>query len=158
MADQKQIKQAQETYKTLCAALDAKNWKYEKIADKLMVHFTVTGEDIPMDFLMFVDADRDLVRLMSQLPFKFDGAHRTEGALVTSYANYKLADGSFDYRMSDGAVYFRLTLSYRDSLISQDALFYMVRVSSYTVDRYNDKFLMVAKGMMSPDEFVESVK
>ncbi|HIS35795.1 TPA: hypothetical protein IAC10_04100, partial [Candidatus Scatousia excrementigallinarum] len=41
-----------------------------------------------------------------------------------------------------------------DSLISEDLLLYMVACACYTVDDYNDKLLMVAKGMLPIDQFI----
>ncbi len=46
-----------------------------------------------------------------------------------------------------------MTSSYIDSLISKDVFEYMVAVASYTVDEYNDKFFMLAKGQLPIEEF-----
>lgn len=154
MADENKLKQAQTVYNTLCKALDSKKWKYREHPEDMVVTFAYTGEDIPMEFVVFIDADRQLVRMLSRLPFKFPEDNRVDGAVATSYINYKLADGSFDYDYSTGELTFRLTATFIDSLISEDLLFYMVACSCYTVDKYNDKLLMVAKGMLSVDRFI----
>ena len=120
----------------------------------MVVTFTSAGDDIPMEFVVFIDTDRQLVRMLSRLPFKFPEDNRVNGAVATSYINYKLADGSFDYDYSTGEVTFRLTATFIDSLISEDLLLYMVACACYTVDEYNDKLLMVAKGMLPIDQFI----
>ena len=74
-------------------------------------------------------------------------------SIATCQANYRLADGSFDYDFREGKVFFRMTSSYRDSLISQNLLEYMMACAAFTVDAYNDKFLMLAKGQMAIEEF-----
>ncbi len=154
MADEKNIKRAKEVYNTLCKALNTKQWNYEKHPEDMVVTFSSVGDDIPMDFVVFIDAERSLVRMMSKLPFKFGEDKRVEGAIATSCANYRLADGSFDYDYSKGEVVFRLTATFKDSLISEELLLYMVACSCYTVDEYNDKLLMVAKGLISIDQFI----
>ncbi|MCH5163186.1 MAG: YbjN domain-containing protein [Clostridiales bacterium] len=152
MADEKQLKKAQTVYASLCGMLDEKSWHYEQHKEDLVITFTARGDDIPMQFIIYIDADRELVRLMSPIPISFGEDKRVEGALATSRVNYALADGSFDYDFKEGKVMFRMTSSYRDSLISMELMKYMVGCALYTVDEYNDKFLMIAKGMMSVDD------
>lgn len=154
MADEKQMKSAEATYKLLCQMLDENDWKYEKNDEKMVVHFIVQGDDIPMDFIAAIDADRYLIRIMSRLPFNFGEDARVAGAIVTGQVNYKLAEGSFEYDYTDGEVRFKLTSSYRDSLISKDLFNYMIQLACWTVDKYNDQFLLVAKGLLSADEFI----
>jgi hypothetical protein len=59
------MERAKKVYATLCEALDDRNWKYENVDDELLVHFTVNGDDLPMQFIIFVDVDRQLLRLLS---------------------------------------------------------------------------------------------
>lgn len=155
MADEKKMKQAKTTFGTLCEMLDEHGVHYEKDTDKLLVHFYMNGDDIPMEVFAEVDAERELVRVHSPLPFAFSEAKRLEGAIATSQANYRMADGSFDYNFRDGKVFFRLTSSYKESLLSKDLLGYMIACTVYTVDKYNDKFLMIDKGLLSLDDFLK---
>lgn len=148
MSDEKKLKSARTVYKTMCDMLDEKDYKYEKHDDELFVRFIVTGDDLPMEFICAIDANRQLVRLLSLLPVKFGEDKRLEGAIAASRANYMIVDGSFDYDYRKGSMLFRLTSSFRDSLLSKDLFEYMIGVSTYTVDEYNDKFLMIAKGLM----------
>ena len=154
MADATKMKQAKMVYETFCKALDARKWKYEGHPEDRVITFSYMGEDIPMNFVVFIDEDRQLVRMLSRLPFTFAEDHRVDGAVATSYINYKLADGSFDYDYFTGEVIFRLTATFIESLVSEELLFYMVACSCYTVDKYNDKLLMVAKGMLPVDRFI----
>ena len=63
MADENEIKQAKIVYNTLCKALDSKNWKYQEHPEDMVVTFTSAGEDIPMEFVVFIDSYRQLVRM-----------------------------------------------------------------------------------------------
>lgn len=157
MDDAKKLTNAKSAFNTLLKALDAIDWKYKKDEEKLRIDFSVKGDDLPMDFIMLVDADRQLVRLLSFLPFSFPQDHRAEGAIATSQINYKLADGSFDFDISDGTVLFRMTSSFRASLISENLLRYMVQCAIYTVDKYNDKLFMLSKGVTSLEQFFKDL-
>jgi hypothetical protein len=77
-------------------------------------------------------------------------------SLAISAVNYTMVDGSFDYNFLNGNTLFRLTSSYRNSMISTTALEYMLMVSCNTVDEYNDKLFMLCKGMMSLEDIVKA--
>ena len=153
MSDDKKIKNAKSEFDTLCKLLDDRELTYKKFEEDLVVSFIMGGEDIPMQIIINIDSDRQLIRLMSPIPVTFEGDKRIEGAIATCRANYKMADGSFDYDYSSGKVSFRMTSSYMDSLISEEVLEYMIAIACATVDKYNDKFLMLSKGMMKIEDF-----
>lgn len=144
---------ANEVYQKLCAALDARSWTYEKEEEHLLVSFDVNGEDIPIRFLIRVDEERSLVSVMSPLPFDIPEEKRIEGALAVCAASNRLADGSFDYDLLDGSIVFRLTATYRDSVISEQLLQYMIDCTCFVVDEYNDRFLLLSKGLLNVEEF-----
>ena len=149
------MKRAVEVYDTLCSMLDNINWKYEKVEEKLMIKSGVKGEDLPIDFLVIVKPRNQVVQFISSMPFNMPEDKRVEGALAICTANYGLVDGSFDYDLSDGQIVFRLTSSYRESLLSEALFEYMIMVSASTIDKYNDRFFMLAKGMITLEQFIE---
>ncbi len=154
MDEVKNQKLAEQVYKTLCDAIDNRNWRYTKEEDRLLVRFGVSGDDIPMQFVLVVDAKRQLIRLMSPLPFKMSEAKRMEGAIATCVASYGMADGSFDYDLSDGTIVFRMTASFRESVIGEGLFQYLISCSCAMVDKYNDQFLAIDKGLMSITDFI----
>lgn len=156
MEEELDLNTAREVYNTLCGALDAAGFKYQMFEDDLVIKLTATGEDLPMEFLLNVDAKRELVRIHSRQPFSF-GANNINGAVATSCINNLLVDGSFDYNYENGDVYYRMTSSYRESLISPDLLLYMIACSLQIVDEYNDKLLMLAKNMITIEQFVGAI-
>lgn len=156
MAEEIKMDLAKEVYATLCAALDKRKWHYEKDEENLVVHFGVGGDDIPMSFIIAVDAERQLVRVMSPLPFKFSEDKRMDGAIATCVASFGLADGSFDYDITTGMVVFRMTATYRESKLGDGLFQYMISCSSVMVDEFNDKFLAIDKGLMSIGDFIAS--
>lgn len=158
MADDLKMARAKDVYESLCDAIDRRKWHYTKEEDRLLVRFGVIGKDIPMQFVMVVDADRQLVRLFSPMPFKMSENKRIEGAIATAVATYELADGSFDYSLGDGTIAFRMTASFRESTIGEGLFQYMISCSCAVVDEFNDKFLAIEKGVMSIGDFIASRK
>lgn len=158
MADKNQLKQARSAFESLCRALDSDGWKYEKDADNMKIKCGAQGDDLPIPIRIYVDADKSLISLYSQLPFTVSENRRREMAVAVAQANNGMVDGCFDYDYSDGTIIFRITVSIRESLISEKALKYMVYCACSTVDDYNDKFLMVAKNDMTCDEVAKFIE
>lgn len=157
MADERKIKRANQVYRSLCDMLDSKDFKYNRHDEDLTITFTMVGDDLPMQFVMKIDVERELIRLFSPLPVTFEKDKIYEGILSTNQANFCLADGSFDFDVMAGKVSFRMTSSFADSLISKDVFQYMIDMASCTIDDYNDKMLMLSKGAMTIEEFFEFV-
>lgn len=80
MDDVKKQKDARSAYKTLLTALDSMEWKYERDDEKMRVDFSVRGDDLAMNFIVLIDEERQLIRLLSFLPFNFPKETRVEGA------------------------------------------------------------------------------
>jgi hypothetical protein len=154
MVDEKKMELAKQVYQTLCEAIERREWNFGKDEEKLLVHFGVNGDDIPMRFILIVDAARQLIRVMSPLPFKMSETKRMEGAIATCAASFGMADGSFDYDLSDGTIVFRMTASFRESLIGEGLFQYLISCSCAMVDKYNDQFLALDKGIMSITDFI----
>ena len=116
---------------------------------------TVNGDDIPMDMIILVRAEREIVSLLSPMPFKAPEDKRVEAAIAVSVANYGMIDGSFDYDINDGEIRFRMTASFIDSQLGEEQFKYMLFVSAQTIDRYNDRFMALVKGTMTLQQFVD---
>ena len=153
MADE--MKKAREVYETLTNMLDARGWNYEKHEEDLVIKSGVKGDDLPIEFIIAIKANQQIVMLLSRLPFTMPEDKRIDGALAVNVANYGMNDGSFDYDLRDGEITFRLTSSYRESVLGADLFEYMIMVSAGTIDNYNDKFFMLSKGMITLQQFIE---
>ena len=155
MAEELNLKKAKEVFDTLIRMLERRNWKYEKHEDIFLIKSGVKGEDLPIEFVILVKPGNEVVQFISPMPFNIPEDKRVDGALAVCAANYGIVDGSFDYDLRDGEIRFRMTSSYRESTLSEELFEYMVVVAAGTVDRYNDKFFMLAKGMISVQQFLE---
>ena len=157
MAEEKEIRQAKATYDTLCEMLKERDWHYESDEDNFTIMCGARGEDLPMEIRIQVDPERLIVTLLSQMPFSVPEDKRVEMALAVSAINFSLVDGSFDYNFVDGTMLFRMTSSYRESLVGKDMFEYMLYVSCKTIDDYNDKFLMIIKEKMTLEDLVKFI-
>ena len=154
-ADQK--KQAETMYETLRKMLAERDFDFDKDDNNFEVVCQAVGDDLPMTVRIGVDAKRMLISLISQMPFYVKESRRNEMAVAVCRANCGIPDGGFDFDVSDGSIMFRMTSSYRQSLISKDLFEYMLFASFNTIDRYNDVFFRVATTDMTIDEIVKSV-
>lgn len=154
MADEK-LERAQKVYETLCSTLDNHGWHYKKNEERLSINCGAQGEDLPMEITVRVDAKRQLIMLLSRLPFVISEDKRLDMAIATSIANNGMVDGCFDFDVADGHMFFRMTSSFIESEIGSELFTYMLMVSCRTIDEYNDRFLMLGKGMMSVEDFMK---
>ena len=69
MANEKEFALAKSVYENVCKSLDLRNWKYNGNEEDLQIRINFNGDDIPMNFIIQVDADRQLISLLSFLPF-----------------------------------------------------------------------------------------
>ena len=108
MADVMALRQAQATFKTVCQMLDSRNLKYSKNESEFRIEFGMNGDDIPMSFILIVDAERQVFRLISPFPFKVPEDKRLDLAIAVSIVNNSLVVGAFSYDINDGSLHFRV--------------------------------------------------
>ena len=147
---------ARNVYETLCSALDHRGWRYQKEADDLVVMFGVNGDDLPMKFLIMIDSERQLIRLLSPLTFNFDDDKKVDAAIACCVASYKMAAGSFDCDLASGRVTFRMTSAFENSTVSEELFNYLIDCSCAMVEEYNDKFEAISKGDISISDFLSA--
>ena len=156
MAEEKDLQKAKKTYETLCGMLTAHDWTFEKDDDALEIKCGVQSEDLPMEISIRVDVKRSFVILLSHLPFVVSEDKRFDLAVAVSVVNNTLVAGSFDYDVKTGHMFFRMTTSFLGSELGEEAFIYMICCSCQTIDEYNDKFLLLAKNMMSLEQFISN--
>ena len=158
MSEELELQKARLVYNNLINMLNTRNWKYERHDDDLIIKSGIKGEDLPINFILLVKPQNQVVQFISSLPFNIPEDKRVEAAIAVCVANYGLIDGSFDYDVNDGEIRFRLTSSYRDSYLGADLFEYMIMCAASTVDDYNDRFFMLSKGMISIEDFMNMEK
>ena len=140
------------TFDTVCAALDERRWYYEKDKENYTLNCKANGKDLMMEIDVSLDVDKRIVMILSRLPFTVPKERRDEMAEAICMINHALGEGCFDYHVKKGTVCFRMTSSYRGSVIAKSVFDRMIVMSFATVDQYNDKIFLYSLGAISLDE------
>ena len=158
MADNMELMYARSTYHTLCKTLDNMNLRYDRTDDELKVLLGFKGDAFDLQFLVLIDADRQLIRIISLLPFNMNEDKIVEGSIAVAGINYLLADGSFDIDLTEGHVMFKMVSTFRDSIIGEDLIEYMVSIAYSTVNKYCGRLASLNDGIFDLDYFLESLE
>ena len=133
------------------------NFATEELEDRFVIRFNMSGDDIPMRFFLYVNPNQRIITLHSPQPVKFPEDKLDIGCKAICAINYRLSDGDFQIDIRDGEVLFNMSNSYADSLISDEVFNYMLGMSINIVDEFNDKLLMLSKGLIDFDTFKQSL-
>ena len=158
MPTERESRLARKVYNAMRNLLEKMGVRYLEHEEELVLTCTVRGEDIPMDLLIFIHEEQQLVRILSPMPFVVPEKKRVDMAVAVSTVNYGLVDGSFDYDISDGSLRFRLTSSFRESILGEALLKYLFMVTTFITDEYNDRFMLLAKGVITLEQFLEKAR
>lgn len=145
---------AQKVYQAFIDHMTKKGFHFDRHDDDLVISMIAQGEDLPQPTIIRVLKDRDVVQVLSPIPSKIPEDKRVDGAIAVSVANYGMINGCFDYDMNDGEIRFRLAQSYVDIDFNDELVRYMLGIVFFTTDKYNDRFFMLGKGMMSLEDFI----
>ena len=147
--------QAREVYSLIINTLNAKGWNFDRDDENMVIRTGVAGDDLPINFVIIVNERNGVMQFLSSLPIHMPEDMRVDGAIAVAIANYGMVDGSFDYDINDGEIRFRLTTAFRDGTLGTDNVEYLIGVGAGMVEKYNDRFFMLAKGMISIEQFIE---
>lgn len=151
------FERAKEIYEMLCASMDKRGWKYTGDPDRLLIQSGTKTEDLPIRFFVQVDAQRQLVSLISELPFRVKAEKRLETAVAVCAINNSLADGSFRYNVNTGDLMFIGTNSFRENTLSEEAFMFMILIACKIIDAYNEKLFLLVTGSMNLEQFLNAV-
>lgn len=149
-------KKGNKVYELLVQYLSEHDFKFEQHKEDLTITLMVQGEDLPQLTLIRVLDDLHLLQVISPIPSKIPEDKRIDAAIAVSVANYGMINGSFDYDINDGEIRYRITQSYLGAEPSSDTLDYVLNIAFHTTDKYNDKFFMLGKGMLSLEQFISN--
>lgn len=149
------MERAQAEFEKLCQTFEEEGWKIQKDEEKLVIECSARGEDLTIDLHVQVDADRELIYLLSKMPFTVADDKRIDMVIAVSMVNDILVHGCFDFDVNSGRMFFRMTNSYKDSSLGYDLYKYLIYCSCQTIDEYNDKLLMLSTGILDMDAFIK---
>ena len=151
---------AMKNYRSLLEAFELNDWKCDHDGGTMKMEYGVNGDYFKMRFTTKVVAERQHVILTSKLPCKFPKERSGAGALVIGAANYALSAGKFDFNVDDGSISFKMTLSYRGSILSKEAYKFLLNYPCWAIDKCYKGFDDVINGKRSNqaviDEFINN--
>lgn len=157
MQEQEKKRNAKEVYNGFCRMLDSKGYRYEKDDENMSINTSFRGDDLSMPLIVRINADAQLITVLSQMPFMIKREKLGEAAIALCAVNDRIVDGSFDFKLEDGRILFRLAHAFDGSVLGAEAFEYMLICSVSTIDEYNDKLLALNEGKMSLDAFIKFV-
>ena len=116
MDDAMKKEQAKKMYNIFCQTLDAIDLKYTEEEEDLRIRLSARGEDLPMELVIRMNVEMQLVQIISRIPCEMPEDKRIDGAIAISAINNKMVNGCFDLDLSDGVIFFRMSSSFRDFL------------------------------------------
>ncbi len=150
--DNKRI-HADKVYNIVCEAIE-NEFPCEKDESKRQLTFDIRGYDIPMRFYVTVDEGRQLVKLLSSFPFRFKPDKIIDACVAACFVSEKLTDGCFAVGINDGALIYKQTLSVFKSEVSHETVLNLINTAYNTVDIFNDRFFLLARGKIPLEEFL----
>ena len=144
---------AQAVYDTMIRALKGIDWKFQELGDHV-IRYTYTGKDFPMDFLVMIRDKADMVLFRTVMPCRIPDDKMTEALLATHMANNKFRMGEFVLDFERKQVSFALNPLYEDATPREEWFIYLMQLAHMVADEYNDKFMMLAKGMISLQDII----
>ena len=155
MAVSSKEQDARRTFATLCKTLDNMKWTYEPDHDKLVITTSARGDDLTIKLRFVVSEDRGVMYVKSPMPYSIPENAREIIGVAVNIANFSMLNGCFEFDRNDGWLAFRMVIPFENCVISEEVCHYMVVLTCRMVDRFNDKFLAVAKGNMRLADFEE---
>jgi hypothetical protein len=151
--------EAKAVFDSLVQHLNDINLKFEakELEERYMIKFNMGGDDIPMRFFIYVNPVHQIITLHSPQPVTFPADKIDEACKALCAINYRLSDGDFQIDIRDGEVLFNMSNCYAGSLISTEVFNYMLGMSINIVDEFNDKLLLLSKGLIDLDTLMASL-
>ena len=151
----KDMNKARAVYDTVCATLDKMKWVYDKEEEELAITTGAKGTDLPIDIVIRVIPEAEVLSVQVPFAFEVPDEHSIDVAIAVSAANYGLIRGCFDYDMTTGDLRFRICAPYNgNTTLAEDVVEMLVLIAATTVDSYQTRLLMVAKGVVTPSQFL----
>lgn len=157
--EQDRIQSTEQNADVLISMLEHKKLKYqiaEQSPQRTYIKISFTGNDLPMTLHIILRSDKQIISVISPMPFRMKKEMIPDAALAVAAANHGLIDGSFDLNLYTGEIRFRLTSCYRGSLLSEELFSYLMFISAETVDQYNDRFQGLNDGTLDIQEFLDA--
>ena len=155
--DERVAKRGKEVFETICEMMDDNGWHYKKKEEELSVAIGFDTEDYDINLHFFVDIQTQKITLLSMLPFSIKEESVDACAIAACEVNYRMKDGDFLYDFEHNNIFFKLTTSFKGSLLSKSLMTSFMDLAYAILDVYNDQFAALNNGEMSLNDFIKKI-
>ena len=141
-------------YDMIVNILEERKWRYEKFDDQLSVDFMITGKDLMMHFIIVVDEERRLVRLMSPFTFRPSKDNSLNLCVATTVINHAMGTGCFTYDPIKNQLMYKIATSVIHGDFGAGLFDFLIDFACEMVDAFNDKLFAVSLGYLGLDDIM----
>ncbi len=145
-----------------CAYMEKTGFSYRKFENEeefAISMYTVDKNDIPITLIIRIPYGAERIMYLAQMPGTMEKSKILDGAVATCMVNDVIAVGNFDYDVMKGNTFFRYGYcTYGGIMLDEEAFAGLTRIIVLTIELYNEKFLMLADGRLTLEEFFEQVR
>ena len=127
---------AARSYAALCRTLERNDITFAGDDRRLCVRCKVSGRDIEQNYIFNIDPSKMLITLYSTVPVRVGQENLGDMALALCMINNTISDGSFCIDIGEGILYFKMTVSFYESTVSDTVFEYMLSTAADTIDEY----------------------
>jgi hypothetical protein len=156
---EKVSKRGKEVLDTICEMMDDNGWHYQKKEEdgEFSVAIGFDTEDYDINLHFFVDLQTQKITLLSMLPFSIKEESVDACAIAACELNYSMKDGDFLYDFTHNSLFFKLTTSFKGSLLSKSLISSFMDLAYAILDIYNDRFAALNDGEISLSDFINRI-
>ena len=123
-------------YQTLCSVLKRNDIAYECDEENLCVKCSISGKVKDFRMIFVIEPSKMLISLYVPIEINSGLRNVSELAFALCVINDTLSDGHFCFDRKNIGVYFKMTSSFYNSLLSESIFEYMLSVAAEKTDEY----------------------
>lgn len=157
MATERQIALARENLTALCNTLEKDGIKYNKDEQKLTVHTAVKGKNTDILVAISFSPEVGVLSFMCPVNLAVPENYRGQFAIAVSRINFAMLEGGYDFNPQSGAVMYRLSTCYEESVLNEDAFRYLLFTAFKHSDEYHPALKTVVDRQMTADQIINFI-
>ena len=157
MATERQTALARENYAVLCKTLDAEGIKYQKDEAKYTIQTGIKGKNTDILVSVTLNPDFSIISVFCPVNVDVPENYRGQFAIAVSRLNFTMLEGGYDFDPKSGAVMYRISSCYEESVLSEEALRYLLFTALQASDEYHVALQTVVERAMTPDQIVNFI-
>lgn len=145
--------QIQKQYQNFLKYLDDNELKYSASDDgDQIIYLGFESDDFPLKHFFEFRTNKPILIVQSPMPYKADSKIVRDISLAINIVNQTLQCGQFRLDVTTGEIDFRYAYYYGDLNLTPEVFDYIIGLTNYATNEFNDKLFLVIKGALSLEE------